>query len=85
MAGWQRSARLLRERTLELAAKQKEALSRKNWSLEALLSGPGPDFLTEDESREFAELRQRNGRIDDLERFAAANLDRFRMERVRRR
>ena len=75
----------LRERTLALAAKQKEALSRRNWSLEALLSGPGPDFLTEYESREFAELRQRNGRIDDLERFAAANPDRFRMERVRRR
>jgi hypothetical protein len=71
----------LRERTLELAAKQKEALSRRNWSLEALLSGPEPDFLTEDESREFAELRQRNGRMDDLERFAAANPDRFRMER----
>ena len=75
----------LRERTLALAAKQKEALSFRNWSLEALLSGPGPDFLTEDESREFAELRKRNGRIDDLERFAAANPDRFRMERVRRR
>jgi hypothetical protein len=75
----------LRERTLELAAKQKEASSRRNWTLEAMLSGREPDFLTEDESREFAELRQRNGRIDDLERLAVANPDRFRMERVRRR
>jgi hypothetical protein len=40
--------REVRERTLELGAKQKEALSRRNWSLEALLSGPGPDLLTED-------------------------------------
>ena len=49
-----------------------------------IVVGAGTDFLSEDESREFAELRQRNGRIDDLERFAAANPDRFRMERVRR-
>jgi hypothetical protein len=75
----------LRERTLELAAKEKEAMSRKYWPSAALMSGQIPQFPTEEESRELDELRQCNGRMDDLERFAAANPDRFRTERVRRR
>jgi hypothetical protein len=72
--------KLLRERTLELAAKQKEALSQL--TVKALMSGEELGWLGEDESRELEELRKRNGRLDDLERFAAANPDRFRMERV---
>jgi len=36
------------------------------------------------EERELKELLVRNGRMDDVKRFVAANSDRFRMERVRR-
>jgi len=57
---------------LKLEAVRLRDLQRKV----ALLSAREPDFLTEDESHEFAELRQRNGRIDDLQRFAIANPDR---------
>ena len=37
-----------------------------------------------EEERELSELLGRNGRMDDVKRFVAANSDRFRMERVRR-
>jgi hypothetical protein len=43
-----------------------------------------PEFLTPEEERELNELLVRNGRMDDVKRFVAANSDRFRMERVRR-
>ena len=45
---------------------------------------PDPEFLTPEEEHELNELLVRNGRMDDVKRFVAANSDRFRMERVRR-
>jgi hypothetical protein len=45
---------------------------------------PDPEFLTPEEERELNELLGRNGRVEDVKRFVAANSDRFRMERVRR-
>jgi hypothetical protein len=77
----------LRQRTLELVAKQKEALSAMHSVMTAFSAGtPIPDleFLTPEEERELKELLVRNGRMEDVERFVAANSDRFRMERVRR-
>jgi len=77
----------LRERTLELAAKRKEELSGLRSAMAALRAGtpiPDIDHLTPEEQREFEDLLTRNGRMEDLERFVAANSDRFRMERVRR-
>jgi hypothetical protein len=76
----------LRARTLELAGKQKEALSRRYWTHAALMSGnAGPDFLTDDEERELKELVRRNGRVEDVERFVAANSDWVTMTRTSRR
>jgi hypothetical protein len=77
----------LRERTLELVAKRKEELSGLRSAMAALRAGtpiPDIDHLTPEEQREFEDLLTRNGRMEDLERFVAANSDRFRMERVRR-
>jgi hypothetical protein len=73
----------LRNRTLELAAKRKEALNPRHWTLAAAMDGNGPDYLTPEEEREFETLLVRNGRMDDVKRFVVANSDRFRMERVR--
>jgi hypothetical protein len=69
------------------ASKRKEALSGLRSAMAALRAGtpiPDIDHLTPEEQREFEDLLTRNGRMDDLERFVAANSDRFRMERVRR-
>ena len=77
----------LRERTLELAAKQREELSGLRSAMAALRAGmpiPDIDHLTPEEQRELKELLVRNGRLDDVKRFVAVNSDRFRMERVRR-
>jgi hypothetical protein len=77
----------LRQRTLELVAKQKEALSAMHSVMTAFSAGtkiPDPEFLTPEEERELNELLVRNGRMDDVKRFVAANSNRFRMERVRR-
>jgi hypothetical protein len=79
--------RELRERTLELAAKQREELSGMRSAMAALRTGmpiPDIDHLTQEEERELKELLVRNGRMDDVRRFAAANSDRFRTERARR-
>ena len=71
-----------RQRTLELVAKQKEAAMHS--AMTAFRAGtPIPDPTAEEE-RELKELLVRNGRMDDVKRFVAANSDRFRMERVRR-
>ena len=78
--------RELRERTLELVAKQKEALSAMYSAMTAFSAGTpiaDPEFLTSEEERELKKLLVRNGRMEDLERFVAANPYRFRMERVR--
>jgi hypothetical protein len=77
----------LRQRTLELVAKQKEALSAMHSAMTAFRAGtpiPDPKFLTPEEEPELNELLVRNGRMDDVKRFVAADSDRFRMERVRR-
>ena len=77
----------LRQRTLELVAKQKEALSAMHSAMTASRAGTSiadPEFLTPEEEHELNELLVRNGRMDDVKRFVAANSDRFRMERVRR-
>jgi hypothetical protein len=77
----------LLERTLELVAKRKEALSAMHSTMAAFRADTpiaDPEFLTPEEERELKELLVRNGRMDDVERFVAANSDRFRMERVRR-
>ena len=74
----------LRQRTLELVAKQKEALSAMHSAMTAFRAGtpiPDPKFLTPEEEPELNELLVRNGRMDDVKRFVAANSDRFRMER----
>jgi len=76
----------LRARALELAGKQKEALSRRYWTHAALMSGnAGPDFLTDDEERELKELVRRNGRMEDVERFVSENSDWVTMTRTSRR
>lgn len=75
--------RELRERTLELAAKQREELSGLRSAMSALRAGmpiPDIDHLTLEEQRELRELLARNGRLDDVKRFVAANSARFRME-----
>jgi hypothetical protein len=72
----------LRQRTLELVAKQKEALSAMHSAMTAFRAGtpiPDPEFLTPEEERELKELLVRNGRMDDVKRFVAANSDRFRI------
>jgi hypothetical protein len=77
----------LRQRALELAAKRKEELSGLRSAMAALRAGapiPDIDHLTPEEQREFADSLTRNGRMDDVKRFVAANSDRFRMGRVRR-
>jgi hypothetical protein len=77
----------LRERALELGARRKEELSGLRAAMGALRAGmpiPDIDHLTAEEVRELRELLVRNGRMDDVERFVAANPDRFRMVRVRR-
>jgi hypothetical protein len=59
----------LRERTLELVAKQKEALSAMHSAMTAFRAGtpiPDPEFLTPEEERELNELLVRNGRMDDV-------------------
>jgi hypothetical protein len=71
----------LRNRTLELAAKRKEALNPRHWTL---AGSNGPDYLTPEEEREFEALLVRTGRTDDVKRVVAANSDCCRMERVRR-
>jgi hypothetical protein len=45
----------------------------------------GPDFFTDDEERELKELVRRNGRMEDVERFVAANSDWVTMTRTSRR
>jgi hypothetical protein len=77
----------LRERALELGAKRKEELGGLRSAMAAVRAGtpiPDIDHLTPEEQRELRELLVRNGRMDDVESFVAANSDRFRMERVRR-
>jgi hypothetical protein len=78
----------MRGRSLELGAKRREALSGLRSAMAALRAGrpiPDIDHLTPEEERELSELLVRNGRMDDVKRFVAANSDRFRMERLRRR
>jgi hypothetical protein len=75
----------LRARTLELRARQKESFNPRYWTQTALTSGDVPDLLTDDEEREFNELRRRNGRMEDVERFVSANSDWVTMTRTSRR
>jgi hypothetical protein len=75
----------LRARTLELRARQKESFNPRYWTQTALMSGDVPDLLTDDEEREFNELRRRYGRMEDVERFVAANSDWVTMTRTSRR
>jgi hypothetical protein len=75
----------LRARTLDLRARQKESFNPRYWTQTALMSGDVPDLLTDDEEREFNELRRRNGRMEDVERFVAANSDWVTMTRTSRR
>jgi hypothetical protein len=75
----------LRARTLDLRARQKESFNRRYWTQTALMSGNVPDLLTDDEERQFNELRRRNSRMEDVERFVAANSDWVTMTRTSRR
>jgi hypothetical protein len=76
----------LHDRTLELVAKRKEALSSRHWTMAAIIADKSPpDYLTDKEELELKESLARTGRGDDLERFVSVNADWLSIERPRNR